>query len=149
MRAVVQRVGYAGVKADKLVAGAIGPGLLVLLGVMAGDGEGEARRLAAKIAKLRIFPDGAGRMNLSLAEAGGAVLAVSQFTLCADLSKGNRPSFAPAAPPALARELYDRFCRELEAAGLKVEKGVFGAHMEVSLLNDGPVTLVLDTEVWR
>ncbi|MDR1519700.1 MAG: D-tyrosyl-tRNA(Tyr) deacylase [Planctomycetota bacterium] len=149
MRAVVQRVAEAGVRVDGELVGAIGAGLLVLLGVAAADGPEEAALLAGKVARLRIFRDAGGRMNLALPEAGGKALVVSQFTLCADLSRGNRPSFAPAARPEAAKELYEGFCRELAALGLAVEKGVFGAHMEVRLLNDGPVTIVMDTAVWR
>jgi D-tyrosyl-tRNA(Tyr) deacylase len=140
MRAVVQRVARARVTPG----GGIGRGLCVLLGVAAADGEEEAARLAAKIARLRIFPDDEERFDRSVLDAGGAALVVSQFTLIADTAKGNRPSFAGAAPPGEAEPLYERFCAELRALGVPVETGVFGAKMEVELVNDGPVTIVLD-----
>jgi D-tyrosyl-tRNA(Tyr) deacylase len=140
MRAVVQRVARARVTPG----GEIGRGLCVLLGVAAGDGEEQASRLAAKIAKLRVFPDDDGRFDRSVVEVGGAALVVSQFTLIADTAKGNRPSFAEAAPPEQAEPLYERFCSELSALGVPVGTGVFGAEMEVELVNDGPVTIVLD-----
>jgi D-tyrosyl-tRNA(Tyr) deacylase len=143
MRVVVQRVSRASVSVEGRVAGEIGPGLLVLLGVAAGDGEEEVVALAGKVARLRIFPDAEGRFDRSVLDAGGAVLAVSQFTLLADTAKGNRPSFTAAAPPAEAEALYDRFCAALRELGLRVESGVFGARMEVELVNDGPVTIVL------
>ena len=141
MRAVVQRVSRARVTPG----GEIGHGLCVLLGVARGDGEEEAARLAGKIAQLRIFPDGDGRFDRSVADVAGAALVVSQFTLIADTAKGNRPSFAEAAPPEEAEPLYERFCEELRAVGVPVETGVFGAKMDVELVNDGPVTIVLDT----
>jgi D-tyrosyl-tRNA(Tyr) deacylase len=140
MRAVVQRVSRARVTPG----GEIGRGFCVLLGVARGDGEEEAVRLAGKVARLRIFPDEDGRFDRSVADAGGAALAVSQFTLIADTTKGNRPSFADAAPPEQAKPLYLRFCDELRALGLPVETGVFGAQMQLELVNDGPVTIVLD-----
>ena len=140
MRAVVQRVSQARVSPG----GEIGRGLCVLVGVAAGDGDEQAARLAAKIARLRIFPDDEGRFDRSVADIAGAMLVVSQFTLIADTAKGNRPSFVEAAPPAQAEPLYERFCEELRALGLPVETGVFGAKMEVELVNDGPVTIVLD-----
>jgi D-tyrosyl-tRNA(Tyr) deacylase len=143
MRVVVQRVSRASVSVEGRVAGEIGPGLLVLLGVAAGDGEEEVVALAGKVARLRIFPDAEGRFDRSVLDAGGAVLAVSQFTLLADTAKGNRPSFTAAAPPAEAEALYERFCAALRELGLRVESGVFGARMEVELVNDGPVTIVL------
>ena len=124
--------------------GEIGRGLCILLGVARGDGEDHAARLAGKIARLRIFPDDEGRFDRSLEDVGGAVLVVSQFTLIADTAKGNRPSFADAARPEEAEPLYERFCSELRALGVPVETGVFGAKMEVELVNDGPVTVVLD-----
>ena len=123
--------------------GAIGPGLLVLLGVAHGDGVDEARRLAAKVARLRVFEDEACRFDRSLLDTGGAALVVSQFTLLADTAKGNRPSFAAAARPEEAEPLYECFCATLRELGVGVESGVFGARMEVELVNDGPVTIVL------
>jgi D-tyrosyl-tRNA(Tyr) deacylase len=141
MRAVVQRVSRARVTPG----GEIGPGLCVLLGVARGDAEEEAGRLAGKIARLRIFPDDDGRFDRSVLDVAGAALVVSQFTLIADTAKGNRPSFAGAAPPEQAEPLYERFASELRALGVPVETGVFGARMEVELVNDGPVTIVLDT----
>lgn len=149
MRAVVQRVSGAKVAVDGRVAGEIAKGFLVLLGVAAADGPGEAALLAGKIARLRVFADGAGRMNLALGDVGGGVLAVSQFTLYAECARGNRPSFAAAAPPERAGALYALFCDELQALGPRVERGVFGAHMNVALVNDGPVTIVLDTDGLR
>ena len=140
MRAVVQRVSRARVSPG----GEIGRGLCVLLGVARGDGEEQAARLAAKVARLRIFPDDAGRFDRSVEDVAGATLVVSQFTLVADTAKGNRPSFAQAAPPAEAEALYERFCAELRSLGLAVETGVFGARMEVELVNDGPVTIILE-----
>ncbi|MCY4412024.1 MAG: D-aminoacyl-tRNA deacylase [Caldilineaceae bacterium] len=146
MRALIQRVSRASVQVDSEEAASIGRGYLVLLGVGAGDGEEQAAWLARKIAGLRLFEDDAGRMNLGLKDVEGAVLAVSQFTLYGDARKGRRPSFTRAAPPAQAEELYDRFCDLLAAEGVPVEKGVFQAHMEVALVNDGPVTLWLERE---
>jgi D-tyrosyl-tRNA(Tyr) deacylase len=145
MRAVVQRVSRARVVVGHETVGQIGPGLLVLLGVAEGDGDAEAERLAGKITRLRIFEDDAGRFDRDIAEIGGSVLAVSQFTLIADTRKGNRPSFSNAAGPDLAEPIYDRFCDALREQRLHVETGVFGAHMHVELLNDGPVTIILDT----
>jgi len=143
MRAVVQRVSRAAVHVEDRTAGEIGAGLLILLGVGEGDTEGDADALAVKIAKLRIFPDHKGRFDRSVVEAGGDVLVVSQFTLLADTSKGNRPSFTGAAAPPDAERLYERFCAALAERGPAVERGVFGALMEVELVNDGPVTIVL------
>ncbi len=140
MRAVVQRVSRARVTPG----GEIGRGLCVLLGVAREDGEEQTTRLAGKVARLRIFPDEEGRFDRSVADVGGAVLVVSQFTLLADTAKGNRPSFAGAAPPEEAEQLYERFCSELRALGVPVDTGVFGAKMTVELVNDGPVTIVLD-----
>ena len=125
--------------------GDIGGGLCVLLGVARADGEAEANRLAAKVARLRVFEDEAGRFDRSLLDVAGAALVVSQFTLVADTAKGNRPSFAEAAPPEQAEPLYERFCAELRGLGVTVETGVFGARMQVELVNDGPVTIILDT----
>jgi D-tyrosyl-tRNA(Tyr) deacylase len=140
MRAVVQRVS----RARAIPGGDIGPGLCVLLGVANSDGEEAAARLAGKVARLRVFPDDAGRFDRSVVDVAGAALVVSQFTLIADTAKGNRPSFADAAPPEQAEPLYERFCAGLRSLGVPVETGVFGAKMEVELLNDGPVTIVLD-----
>lgn len=140
MRAVVQRVARARVTPG----GEIGRGLCVLLGVAGGDGAEETERLAGKIARLRIFPDDEGRFDRSVLDVDGAALVVSQFTLLADTAKGNRPSFAAAAPSEQAEPLYERFCAELRALGVPVETGVFGAHMQLELVNDGPVTIVLD-----
>ena len=144
MRAVIQRVSEAGVTVEGRVAGAIGKGLLVLVGIGHADTEETARALAAKIARLRIFQDAAGKMNLSVQDVGGGVLAVSQFTLLADARKGNRPSFTDAAPPEAANRLYEAFCAALADLGLPVARGIFGAHMDVRLTNDGPVTIILD-----
>src|SRR3954447_724174 len=140
MRAVVQRVS----RARSTPGGAIGPGLCILLGVAAADSAADADRLAAKIAKLRIFGDEDGRFDRSLLDTGGAALVVSQFTLLADTAKGNRPSFSGAARPDAAEALYERFCETLRGLGVEVETGEFGAHMLVELVNDGPVTIVVD-----
>jgi D-tyrosyl-tRNA(Tyr) deacylase len=145
MKAVLQRVSEAEVRVDGGIVGKIGPGLLVLLGVGKGDSEAGAEFLAAKISGLRIFSDEAGKMNRSLLETGGALLAVSQFTLYGDCRKGRRPSFDAAAPPDLARALYEHFVEAVRRSGIRVETGVFQAHMEVSLVNDGPVTLLLES----
>jgi len=145
MRAVVQRVARAEVRVEGRAVGAIGRGLLVLLGVAEGDGEEAARYLADKVAALRVFEDSAGKMNLALGEAGGAVLVVSQFTLLGDARKGNRPSFTAAAPPEWANALYERVCALLRDKGLEVATGVFRAQMEVELVNEGPVTVLLDS----
>ena len=144
MRALVQRVAFARVTVSDETVGEIGPGLLVLLGVGQGDGEREAERLAAKIAKLRIFGDDAGKLNRNVREAGNAALVVSQFTLYADTSRGNRPSYTGAAPPAEAERLYGYFAGCLREHGLEVATGQFGAAMQVGLLNDGPVTVWLE-----
>ena len=146
MRAVVQRVTRASVTIAGRGAGAIATGLLVLVGVAAGDTAADAQALAAKVAGLRIFDDAAGAMNLDLAAAGGAVLLVSQFTLLADTRRGRRPSFVAAARGDHANALYERVASELRAAGVRVETGVFGADMDVELVNNGPVTILLDTE---
>jgi D-tyrosyl-tRNA(Tyr) deacylase len=143
MRAVCQRVSEARVRVDGEVVGQIGPGLCVLLGVARGDSDEAALALAGKIARLRVFPDDAGRFDRSLLEVGGEALVVSQFTLLADTAKGNRPSFTAAAPPEEAEPAYERFCAELRALGIHVAQGVFGAKMAVELVNDGPVTIVL------
>ena len=144
MRAVVQRVTRAKCTVDGEVTGETGPGLLVLLGVAPQDSADTARTLADKLAKLRIFSDDAGKMNRSVQDIGGGVLSISQFTLFADTSRGNRPSFTGAASPKQGRELYAEFNAALRALGLTVGEGVFGAHMEIELVNDGPVTVTLD-----
>lgn len=149
MRAVLQRVLQASVAVAGEQVGAIGPGLLVLLGVHRADGEAEADLLARKTAELRIFEDEAGKMNRSVVDAGGAALVVSQFTLLADMRKGRRPSFTDAAPPEQAVPLIARYVAGLRAAGLAVQEGRFGAEMAVSLINDGPVTIVVDTDTWQ
>lgn len=146
MRAVVQRVTRAEVRVGGSPTGSIRTGLLVLLGVGQEDGEPDADALADKIAALRIFEDDAGKMNRAVAEVGGGVLVVSQFTLFGDARKGNRPSFTAAAPPERANALYERFCAALRAKGLPVATGVFRAEMQVELVNDGPVTLLVDTK---
>ena len=143
MRAVLQRVSRARVLVDGAARGDIGPGLCVLLGVEAGDDAAATARLAAKVARLRIFENEDGKFDRSVVEAGGAALVVSNFTLVGDTSKGNRPSFTRAAAPAEAEALYEEFCRALAAEGVEVERGVFGARMTVELENDGPVTIVL------
>jgi D-tyrosyl-tRNA(Tyr) deacylase len=145
MRAVVQRVSRAEVRVDGRATGRIGRGLAVLLGVARDDAEDDARLLADKVAALRIFEDAAGKMNLAVAEVGGGVLVVSQFTLLGDVRKGNRPSFTEAAPPEPANALYERFCGCVREKGLAVATGVFRATMEVELVNDGPVTILLDS----
>jgi len=144
MRAVIQRVSSAEVRIAESVVGEIGGGFVVLLGVAVGDGEAEAAAMAAKIAGLRIFADDAGRMNLDLAGTRGSVLLVSQFTLLADLRKGRRPSFVGAADPEDATLLVDLVATLLRERGVEVAEGVFGAQMEVELVNDGPVTIVID-----
>jgi D-aminoacyl-tRNA deacylase len=146
VRAVVQRVLRASVCVDERTTGSIGGGLMVLLGVAAVDTERDARYIAEKIANLRIFPDDAGLMNRSVLEAGGAILLVSQFTLHGDARKGRRPSFITAAKEPGASELYELTGTELHALGLQVEYGEFGADMQVELVNDGPVTILLDSE---
>ena len=145
MRIVLQRVSRAAVSVDGKVVGSIGPGLLVLLGVGEGDDEGDARRLAAKTAELRVFPDGEGRFNRSLLECGFETLVVSQFTLYGDVRKGRRPSFNEAARQELAEPLVEAYAGALEAFGVKVARGRFGAHMDVELVNHGPVTLIIDS----
>ncbi len=145
MRAVVQRVSSASVSVDDQTIGHIGPGLLVLLAVSRNDAEADADYLAAKIAGLRIFEDPDGRMNRSVADSGGAILAISQFTLYGDVRRGKRPSFDEAAPPQRARELYDRCVAEMRRSGLRCETGQFQAMMSVSLVNEGPVTILLDS----
>jgi D-tyrosyl-tRNA(Tyr) deacylase len=144
MIAVLQRVRNADVKVDGKVVGEIGRGLLIFVGVKKEDGPSQAAALAQKVATLRIFNDTAGKMNLSAVDVQANLLVVSQFTLCADTSRGRRPSFDPAAPPEAAQRLYEQFVLELRKTGLHVETGVFRAHMEVSLVNDGPATFLCD-----
>jgi len=145
MRAVVQRVSRASVRVDGAVTGSVERGLLVLLGVARGDAPGDTRTMADKLAALRIFEDEKGKMNLSVAAVGGGLLVVSQFTLLGDARNGNRPGFTEAAPPEDANALYQAVCDQLRARGLTVATGVFRAHMEVELVNDGPVTILLDS----
>ncbi len=145
MRAVVQRVSRAQVRVDGASTGSVERGLLVLLGVARGDGPDDARSMADKLAALRIFEDPDGKMNLSVADVGGGLLVISQFTLLGDARKGNRPGFTDAAPPEEASGLYQSVCELLRGKGLPVAQGVFRAHMEVELVNDGPVTILLDS----
>ena len=145
MRAVVQRVSSARVTVSERVTGEIGAGLLVLLGVEQGDGPTDLQYISAKIRDLRIFADADGKMNLSVLDTKGGVLVVSQFTLSGDARNGRRPSFATAAPPQIARALYEDVVRELRTSGLRVETGEFQAMMRVALVNDGPVTILLDS----
>ena len=145
MRALLQRVSSARVSVAGRVTGEIGPGLLILICAMQGDTEAEADKLAAKIVKLRIFKDEADKMNLALKDAGGAALVVSQFTLAADTSRGNRPGFSYAAAPEEGERLYRYFSDRLRSEGVQVENGEFGADMDVALVNQGPVTIWLDT----
>jgi len=144
VKALLQRVTRASVTVDGQIVGQIGPGLLILICAMPNDTEAEADKLSAKIAKLRIFKDEAGKMNLSLRDMGGQALIVSQFTLAADL-RGNRPGFSYAAPPDLAKQLYESFSAKVAAFGIPVQNGIFGADMDVALNNDGPVTIWMDT----
>ncbi|MBO9336234.1 MAG: D-tyrosyl-tRNA(Tyr) deacylase [Roseiflexus sp.] len=149
MRAVLQRVSQASVTVGDEVVGAIGRGLLILLGIGVGDSEAEARLLAEKTANLRIFADEEGRFNRSLLDIGGEALVVSQFTLYADTRRGRRPSFSNAAPPEIAAPLVDVFASELRRLGVAVNTGRFGAMMRVALVNDGPVTILLDSVIFR
>jgi len=144
MRVLLQRVSRASVAVDGVERGAVGRGFLALVGVAHGDDVAAAYKLAAKTARLRVFADDAGLMNLALGDVGGAVLAVSQFTLYADTRRGNRPSFTGAAPPEQGEAVYEAYVAALRAEGVPVETGVFGAHMQVELLNDGPVTILLE-----
>ena len=144
MRALVQRVSHASVTVDEDVLGEIAQGVLILICAMQGDTKAQADHLAAKIAKLRIFKDDAGKMNLSLRDIGGAALVVSQFTLAADTSRGNRPGFSQAASPDEGKALYEYFTQRIEAESIPVQTGRFGADMAVSLTNDGPVTIWMD-----
>ncbi|MEW6079659.1 MAG: D-aminoacyl-tRNA deacylase [Thermodesulfobacteriota bacterium] len=147
MKAVIQRVKKSSVAVDGAIVGRIGAGLLVLLGVADDDTESDADYLSSRIVQLRIFEDDAGKMNRSLLDTGGAMLVVSQFTLLADCRKGRRPSFANAAPPDRAVPLYEYFTRRVREAGVTTATGRFGAMMDVSLINDGPVTIVLDSRM--
>lgn len=150
MKAVIQRVSKASVTVEGKLVSEIQKGYLILLGVMEEDTKEDAEILARKTASLRVFEDEEGKMNLDILKVDGEILAVSQFTLCADLKKGNRPSFTKSAHPDYANELYEYFCSQLLANGVKkVCKGVFGADMKVDLLNDGPVTILYDSEIWR
>ncbi|MCS7172152.1 MAG: D-aminoacyl-tRNA deacylase [Armatimonadetes bacterium] len=149
MRAVVQRVLRGAVQVREERIAEIGRGLVVLVGVHVQDTEEDARRLARKVAQLRIFPDEAGKLNRSVLEVGGSVLSISQFTLYGDVRKGNRPSFVLAAPPDVARRLYDAFNEALRALGVPVRTGMFGAVMQVEIFNDGPVTILVDTAELR
>lgn len=146
MRAVIQRVTAADVQVDHEIVGRIGPGLLVLLGIARSDEEKDADYLADKVVNLRIFEDGEGKMNRSLLETGGELLVVSQFTLLGDCRKGRRPSFVEAAPPERAEQLYEYFVNQLRLKGINVSTGQFQAMMAVSLVNDGPVTLILESK---
>ena len=149
MRAVVQRVLSSSVKVNGETVGEVGKGYMLLLGVCEGDTQSQAELLASKVAKLRVFEDENEKMNLSALDVDGEILCVSQFTLCADVKKGNRPSFTSSAAPDIANSLYEYFCECLIKEGIKkVEKGIFGADMKVSLINDGPVTIILDTDIW-
>lgn len=144
MRVLLQRVSRAAVVVDGAETGAVGRGFLALVGVAHGDDTAAAGKLAAKTARLRVFADDAGRMNLALGDVDGAVLAVSQFTLYADVRRGNRPSFTDAAPPECGEAVYEAYVEALRAEGVPVATGVFGAHMRVELVNDGPVTILLE-----
>lgn len=149
MRAVIQRVNKSSVSVDGEIKGSVGKGFNVLLGVMDGDTESQAELLAGKVARLRVFEDENEKMNKSVLDIDGEILVISQFTLCADIKKGNRPSFTDSAPPAEANRLYEYFCSKLLENGVrKVEKGVFAADMKVEIENDGPVTIVMDTDIW-
>lgn len=149
MKAVIQRVLESSVSVDGRVVGSSGKGYMILVGVTKGDTEKHADLLARKTAALRVFEDENGKMNLSVTDVGGDILAISQFTLCADCKKGNRPSFTPSEEPERAKALYELYCDKLNEYGVKrVEKGMFGADMKVSLVNDGPVTICFDTDIW-
>ena len=150
MKAVIQRVESASVSVQDKIAGACEKGFMLLFGAAKGDTEADAELLARKTANLRVFCDENGKLNKSVLDIGGGILAISQFTLCADVKKGNRPSFTDALEPQRAQELYGYFCERLKAEGVShVQKGVFGADMKVGLVNDGPVTIIFDTEIWR
>lgn len=150
MKAVIQRVSSACVKVDGKLVGSCKKGFMVLVCAVEGDSEAEAELLAKKTAALRVFCDENDKMNLSIADIGGEVLAISQFTLCADVKKGNRPSFINALEPVRAEQLYKLYCNKLREYGIKkVDEGIFGADMQVELINDGPVTILYDTDIWR
>ncbi len=150
MKAVIQRVLNAKVTVNEQITGEIGKGFLVLLGVMEDDTESEMKLMAKKVSQLRVFEDENEKMNLSLGDVGGSVLVVSQFTLCADVSHGRRPSFIKSARPEKANKLYEQFVCELHEWGIdNVQTGIFGADMAVELLNDGPVTIIMDTDEWK
>lgn len=150
MKAVIQRVKRAAVTVDQKTVGSVGEGYMILLGVVSGDTKEDAEILARKTAALRIFTDENDKMNKSVIDIDGEILVVSQFTLCADLRKGNRPSFTQSAPPDTANELYEYYCEQLRENGVKkVETGVFGEHMQVDILNNGPVTILYDTTIWK
>lgn len=150
MKAVIQRVESAAVRVDGKTVGSCGKGYMILFGAALGDTEAETELLAKKTANLRVFCDENGKMNKSILDIDGEILSVSQFTLCADVKKGNRPSFIGALEPKSAERLYDLYCEKLKELGVKrVEKGIFGADMKVELINDGPVTILFDTDIWR
>ncbi len=150
MKAVIQRVLESSVSIDGKIVGSIGKGYMILVGVERGDSEEDADLLARKTANLRVFEDENGKMNLSVLDIDGEILSISQFTLCADCKKGNRPSFTNSEVPERASFLYDLYCEKLLEYGVKkVDKGIFGADMKVSLVNDGPVTICFDTEIWK
>lgn len=150
MKAVIQRVSSASVKVDGEVKGSCNKGFMILFGACEGDAEEDVDILARKTAALRIFCDEQDKMNLSIMDIEGEILAISQFTLCADVKKGNRPSFINAMEPQKAEEFYKLYCQKLRDLGVKkVDEGVFGADMKVELINDGPVTILYDTEIWR
>ena len=150
MKAVIQRVESAAVRVDGKTVGSCGKGYMILFGAALGDTEAETELLAKKTANLRVFCDENGKMNKSILDIDGEILAVSQFTLCADVKKGNRPSFIGALEPKSAERLYGLYCEKLKELGVKrVEKGIFGADMKVELINDGPVTILFDTDIWR
>lgn len=150
MKAVIQRVASASVEVDGEIVGSCNEGYMILFGAAEGDTEEDVEILANKTAALRIFCDENDKMNRSILDIDGEILAISQFTLCANVKKGNRPSFIEAMEPKKASFLYDLYCQRLKELGIKrVEKGIFGADMKVSLVNDGPVTIIFDTEIWR
>lgn len=150
MKAVIQRVIESSVSVDGKTVGSSGKGYMILVGVTKGDTDSQAQLLARKTASLRVFEDENGKMNKSILDIDGDILAISQFTLCADCKKGNRPSFTDSEEPENAKKLYELYCEELKKNGVKrVEKGIFAADMKVSLINDGPVTICFDTDIWR